>query len=140
MKITGAHDENDYGVAQRNNIPMYRLMDERASDARRWRTIRGNRKAQALEIAKSGKCDGIDIDAMNLVPDELRGLDRYEARKAVVKQITDEGLAVTRTVTKTVTDADGNKSEIEETVPYVERTSRSCSRLATAPALLSSLC
>ena len=31
MKITGAHDENDYGVAQRNNIPMYRLMDQVAA-------------------------------------------------------------------------------------------------------------
>ncbi len=29
VKITGAHDVNDYGVAQRNGIPMYRLMDER---------------------------------------------------------------------------------------------------------------
>ena len=27
VKITGAHDLNDYGVAQRNGIPMYRLMD-----------------------------------------------------------------------------------------------------------------
>ena len=27
VKITGAHDFNDYGVASRNNIPMYRLMD-----------------------------------------------------------------------------------------------------------------
>ncbi len=31
VKITGAHDQNDYGVAQRNNIPMYRLMDEVAA-------------------------------------------------------------------------------------------------------------
>src|SRR4029079_5555436 len=30
VKITGAHDLNDDGVAQRNGIPMYRLMDETA--------------------------------------------------------------------------------------------------------------
>src|SRR6056297_2715928 len=30
VKITGAHDFNDYGVAQRGGIPMYRLMDTRA--------------------------------------------------------------------------------------------------------------
>ena len=28
---------------------------------------------------------------MNLVPDDLRGLDRYEARKRVIEQITAEG-------------------------------------------------
>ena len=27
VKITGAHDANDYGVARRNNIPLYRLME-----------------------------------------------------------------------------------------------------------------
>ena len=27
VKITGAHDFNDYQVARRNNIPLYRLMD-----------------------------------------------------------------------------------------------------------------
>ena len=27
VKITGAHDFNDYGVAQRNGIPLYALMD-----------------------------------------------------------------------------------------------------------------
>ena len=29
VKITGAHDFNDYAVASRNGIPMYRLMDTR---------------------------------------------------------------------------------------------------------------
>jgi valyl-tRNA synthetase len=32
-----------------------------------------------------------EIDALNLVPDDLRGLDRYEARKRVVDQITPRG-------------------------------------------------
>jgi valyl-tRNA synthetase len=35
-----------------------------------------------------------EVDALNLVPDDLRGLDRNEARKRVVDQITAEGLAV----------------------------------------------
>ena len=35
-----------------------------------------------------------EADAVNLVPDDLRGLDRFEARKRVVEQITAEGLAV----------------------------------------------
>src|SRR3546814_18099638 len=36
-----------------------------------------------------------DVSAVNLVPDDLRGLDRYEARARVVEAITAEGQAVT---------------------------------------------
>lgn len=36
-----------------------------------------------------------EVDLINIVPDDLRGLDRFEARKRVIEQITAEGLAVT---------------------------------------------
>jgi len=35
-----------------------------------------------------------EVDALNLVPDHLRGLDRYAARARVIAEITAEGLAV----------------------------------------------
>ncbi len=93
VKITGAHDENDYGVAQRNGIPMYRLMDEvaamRADGAPYAETA-----ARAVEIAKGASATPAEIDAMNLVPDEYRGLDRYAARKRVVADIDAEGLMI----------------------------------------------
>ena len=34
------------------------------------------------------------LDAINLVPDEYRGLDRFEARKQIVAAINEEGLCV----------------------------------------------
>ena len=102
VKITGAHDFNDYQVARRNNIPLYRLMDTRAAmrdDGEPY----ADYAAQALEIAKTGRLPSeAEVDAINLVPDEYRGLDRYEARKLIVAAITSEGLAVT------VKDAEGN--------------------------------
>lgn len=108
VKITGAHDFNDYQVAKRNNIPLYRLMDTQAA-------MRADGEpysfyaAQALDIAKSGHVPGeAEVDDINLVPDEYRGLDRYEARKRIVDAINAEGLAVT------VKDAEGND------IPYVE--------------------
>jgi valyl-tRNA synthetase len=58
-----------------------------------------------------------EIDALNLVPDDLRGLDRYEARKRVVDQITAEGLAVT--VLKKSVDKETGSEHLER-VPYVE--------------------
>ena len=92
VKITGAHDENDYGVAQRNGIPMYRLMDEVAamrSDGVRY----AEASAQAMAIAQGELSpSAAEIDALNLVPDEYRGLDRYEARKRVVADIDADGL------------------------------------------------
>jgi valyl-tRNA synthetase len=94
VKITGAHDFNDYGVAKRNGIPCYRLMDTRA----RLRDD-GLDYAQAAAIAQAvargeATLSEAEADALNLVPDHLRGLDRYEARKRVVEEITAEGLAV----------------------------------------------
>ena len=93
VKITGAHDFNDHEVAKRGNIPQYRLMDTRGA-------MRADGAPYAEEAAKAaeyagGKEFGVqEIDAINLVPDEYRGLDRFEARKKVVEAITAEGLAV----------------------------------------------
>ncbi|MGV3731687.1 MAG: valine--tRNA ligase [Sphingopyxis sp.] len=93
VKITGAHDENDYGVAQRNGIPMYRLMDEVAA-MRADGPSYAEASARAIEIAKGAPATPAEIDALNLVPEEYRGLDRYEARKRVVADIDAEGLMV----------------------------------------------
>ena len=93
VKITGAHDENDYAVAQRNGIPMYRLMDEVAA-MRSDGAAYAEASAQARTIAASGGASATEIDALNLVPDAYRGLDRYEARKRVVADIDADGLMI----------------------------------------------
>ena len=93
VKITGAHDFNDYAVAQRNDIPKYRLMDTRGA-------MRGDgapyeqAATRAQAIAEGAVWDGAEVDTLNLVPNDLRGLDRFDARALVVDQITAEGLAV----------------------------------------------
>ncbi|UWR41093.1 valine--tRNA ligase [Phaeobacter inhibens] len=120
VKITGAHDFNDYQVAKRGGIPMYNLMDTKAnmrSDGAPY--VEEATTAQAIANGEAEFTEA-SIAAMNLVPEEYRGLDRFEARKRVVADITAEGLAVMQTVTKTVKDEDGNESEVSETVPYVE--------------------
>ncbi|NQY13311.1 MAG: valine--tRNA ligase [Henriciella sp.] len=94
VKITGAHDFNDYQVAKRGGIPMYALMDEKG-----FMRADGEAYAAVAEVAQriaEGKedFDEAKIAAMNLVPDQYRGLERFEARKAVVADITAEGNAV----------------------------------------------
>ncbi|MEL6240786.1 MAG: class I tRNA ligase family protein, partial [Pseudomonadota bacterium] len=94
VKITGAHDFNDYEVAKRGGIPMYRLMDTKGAmrdDGDHY----ADQAEIAIAVAKGEQTLGeAEADAVNLVPDDLRGLDRFEARKKVVEQITSEGLAV----------------------------------------------
>ena len=93
VKITGAHDFNDYEVAKRNNIPLYRLMDQHAA-MRADGAPYAEESAKAMRIAKEGLSDADDVDAINLVPDEYRGLDRYEARKRVVADVEADGLLI----------------------------------------------
>jgi valyl-tRNA synthetase len=100
VKITGAHDFNDYAVASRNNIPMYRLMDTRAhmrSDGAPY----AEAAARAQEIAEGAAFTPEEIDTLNLIPEKYRGLKRFaergdspQAREQIVADITAEGLAV----------------------------------------------
>ncbi len=96
VKITGAHDFNDYAVAERHGIPKYRLMDTRAA-MRADGAPYAEAAALAQRLAHGATATAAEIDAINLVPDAYRGLDRLAARKAVVADITAEGLAVTET-------------------------------------------
>jgi len=110
VKITGAHDQNDYGVAQRNGIPLYRLMDEVAamrSDGAPYAEV----AARAKSIAAGEGATPAEIDALNLVPDKYRGLDRYEARKAVIADIDAEGLML-RVEDKKIMQPFGDRSGV----------------------------
>ena len=114
VKITGAHDFNDYQVAKRGDIPMYSLMDTRGA-------MRSDGKPYAEEAAVAQRIANGELEfdenmiaAMNLVPDEYRGLDRAEARKLVVDAITAEGNAVMIANPKA-----GEEGE-PDLIPYVE--------------------
>ncbi|MCB2095154.1 MAG: valine--tRNA ligase [Rhodobacteraceae bacterium] len=94
VKITGAHDFNDYAVARRAGIPCYRLMDTKAA-MRSEGAPYAEAAAIAMAVAKGERTlTEAEVDTINLVPDDLRGLDRYEARARVIAQINAEGLAV----------------------------------------------
>jgi len=69
VKITGAHDFNDYEVAKRHDLPLYVLMDEKGS-----------------------MCQSQDVDGNFVMPEKYVGMDRFEARKHVVADIDALGL------------------------------------------------
>jgi valyl-tRNA synthetase len=110
VKITGAHDFNDYGVAQRNGIPLYRLMDEKGA-MRTDGAPYAKAAARAQEIARGAKASPTEVDALNLVPDEYRGLDRSAARKRVVADIEADGL-LDRIEDKAIMQPFGDRSQV----------------------------
>ena len=119
VKITGAHDFNDYQVAKRGGIPMYNLMDTKAA-------MRADGKPYAEEAAVAQAIangeqtfDEAMIAAMNMVPEDYRGLDRFEAREKIVADITSEGLAVMVPNPKAATDSE-EQSDEPPFIPYVE--------------------
>ncbi|WP_299206316.1 valine--tRNA ligase [uncultured Tateyamaria sp.] len=122
VKITGAHDFNDYEVAKRGNIPMYNLMDTKAhmrDDGEPYATAAAT--AQRIARGEEGFDEG-KVAAMNLVPDEYRGLDRLEARTRIVADITAEGNAVmvANPALEAAEAPDGDQPELPKTIPFVE--------------------
>ncbi|WP_209505664.1 MULTISPECIES: valine--tRNA ligase [unclassified Ruegeria] len=130
VKITGAHDFNDNMVARRGGIPMYRLMDTKGA-MRADGAPYAEEAGKAQEYARGKAFTENEIDAINLIPDHLRGLDRFEARAKVVEEITSEGLAVmcpaddprlgsSRAEARPTEDDDGGQDFSPALVPLVE--------------------
>jgi len=82
VKITGAHDFNDYKVARTHNLPLYELMDTKGRMA--------------------------DVD---YVPKKYRGLDRFDARKQVVEDIEALGLLL-QVENKKISQPFGDRSNV----------------------------
>lgn len=91
VKITPAHDFNDYEVGKRHNLPLINVLDKNAA---------------ILAQAQIFNLDGsVNNELDNSLPPEFANLDRYEARKQIVaafesagllEKIDDHGLKVPR--------------------------------------------
>jgi valyl-tRNA synthetase len=91
VKITPAHDFNDYEVGKRHNLPLINVLDKNAA---------------ILGVAQIFNLDGsLNMQLDGTLPAQYAGLDRYEARKQIVaafeaaellEKIDDHGLKVPR--------------------------------------------
>ena len=78
VKITPAHDFNDYAVGRRHKLPMINIMTEDGC-------IR--------QEAETFDTNGEDTDAVSsFIPEKYRGLERFEARKCIVADLESLGL------------------------------------------------
>src|SRR5690606_22439455 len=78
VKITPAHDFNDYEVGKRHQLPLINILDQDAAILA---------TAQVFDYAGSVRTD---IDTS--LPDELAGIDRYKAREQIVTALESAGL------------------------------------------------
>ena len=80
VKITPAHDFNDYEVGKRHNLPLINILDQDAA---------------VLAVAQIFNADGSVNDALdNSLPAEFASLDRFEARKQIVAALQAADLLV----------------------------------------------
>jgi valyl-tRNA synthetase len=78
VKITPAHDFNDYEVGKRHNLPLINVM---------------SRDAAILELAHWEYYPGVEGKPKSEeLPAKYAGLDRYEARDAIVHDLKEQGL------------------------------------------------
>ena len=78
VKITPAHDFNDYALGQRHKLPMINIMDQDAA-------ILGR-----ADVYNSDSSANDELDAG--LPEAYARLDRYAARKAIVADLDAAGL------------------------------------------------
>ncbi|MDY0006969.1 MAG: valine--tRNA ligase, partial [Spongiibacteraceae bacterium] len=78
VKITPAHDFNDYAVGQRHQLPMINVM-----------TVDAAIRAEAEVFAADGR-PGTEYPAA--LPASYAGLDRYQARERIVQDLDAQGL------------------------------------------------
>ncbi|ARU05332.1 valine--tRNA ligase [Comamonas serinivorans] len=84
VKVTPAHDHNDYAVGLRHGLPIVPVLDLQAH-------ILGNASADA---ASDPATDPAVLRAQQAIPAAYRGLDRFAARKAIVADLDAQGLLI----------------------------------------------
>ena len=95
VKITPAHDFNDFEVGRRHNLPQINVLDAYGKIIKGWGTdFTFGKRAEdprfpGIVLADEDKTGP---DPITGIPEYLQGLDRFEARKKVVSDIDALGL------------------------------------------------
>jgi valyl-tRNA synthetase len=80
VKTTPAHDFNDYQIGQRHKLPMFNIF---------------SKSAEILVMAEAYDADGKANESLAFsLPESFVGLDRYQARKTIVKALEEQNLLI----------------------------------------------
>ena len=100
VKVTPAHDQNDYAVGQRHKLPMITVLDLQAhvvahpsgDDAAKMQELR--QRINAGETSFFYGNELANFEGQQAIPDKYRGMDRFVARKAIVADLEASGALV----------------------------------------------
>ncbi|MGE0741800.1 MAG: valine--tRNA ligase [Hyphomonadaceae bacterium] len=112
VKITGAHDFNDYKVARAHNLPLIVLFDSKGRlkiddfQDYSWGHTAPNEAGVALA---DEPLEG--LSAEDVIPAKYRGLDRFEARKQIVADLDERGLLI-KVENKKIMQPFGDRSNV----------------------------
>jgi valyl-tRNA synthetase len=90
VKITPAHDFNDFEVGRRHNLPLISIFDVEGKIRRSHDDIKSRPMGTPTKYA--GEEDWPELLALRAIPEELDGVDRFKARKLVVERLEAAGL------------------------------------------------
>ncbi|HXH00670.1 MAG TPA: valine--tRNA ligase [Xanthomonadaceae bacterium] len=89
VKVTPAHDFNDYAVGQRHGLPMLNIFTPEAKVIGDFKALNyGSVTSNPMESLEAGIRDA---NALGCIPETYRGLDRFAARKAVLADLDAQG-------------------------------------------------
>jgi len=99
VKVTPAHDQNDYAVGQRHKLPMICVLTLDAKIINNFVSATGEGwEKYVAEREAGGKISSVSSEhplAIDVgIPENLQGLDRFAARKQIVKDLDTLGLLV----------------------------------------------
>jgi valyl-tRNA synthetase len=99
VKITPAHDFNDYQVGKRHDLPLINIFDKSARlKSTVFDDFEFGHRAQVGNVQLADE-DIVGQAAIDSIPEGYRGLDRFAARKKIVDEM--EALGLLRQVEKT---------------------------------------
>ena len=93
VKITPAHDFNDFQVGKRASLDVINVFDQYAQVRRSNSASPEMMREMAASSSEYVRVTPtvIEDDAINSIPSELQGLDRFAARKVIVARAEEEG-------------------------------------------------
>lgn len=87
VKVTPAHDQNDYQVGQRHKLPMISIFTLEAKlKSSEFHDFQGNQRGQQHPT--------VGASTIEYIPKKYQGMDRFVARKAIVADLEALGLLV----------------------------------------------
>jgi len=89
VKITPAHDFNDYAIGKRHSLPLINIFDKNAKILNKFDNVPiGDARSLRNLLEESFTA----AEVRDIIPEKYRGLDRFDARKQIVTDLELLGL------------------------------------------------